>query len=383
MASAIMTGFRYRPEIDGLRAVAVIPVILFHMGMKWIPGGFLGVDVFFVISGFLITSIIKTDLDEGSFSLRDFWARRIRRILPAMLVVTTATLAVSYAFVYRPDQQLIGKQAIAALFSVANIYFWRSTGDYWGNAAEESPFLHAWSLSVEEQFYLVFPIAMWLIFKFRSQWLIGCMLGASLISFVFFVAGLSYYPTATFYLMPTRIWELGTGSLLALALQHRASNNHSFGVFSLAGLGLITVSYFSVDTLSIGLALTVFGTALFIAFGQTGVCFKVLSQPQVVHVGKISYSLYLWHWPVLVLAKPLGIDWPGVTDKALLALVIYILAFGTYHLVEKPTRRRTHLIPAIIAAGSLVAGCAFYMALVPRTYESLADFRIPNDNRDI
>ena len=153
-----MAQIGYRPEIDGLRAVAVIPVILFHMGLSWIPGGFIGVDVFFVISGFLITSIIKTELDQGGFSFSNFWARRVRRILPAMIFVSACTLAFAYVFVFLPEQQAIGKQALAALFSVANIYFWLSTGDYWGNASEESPFLHAWSLSVEEQFYLFFPI---------------------------------------------------------------------------------------------------------------------------------------------------------------------------------------------------------------------------------
>ena len=195
-----MAGIGYRPEIDGLRAVAVILVILFHMGSNWISGGYIGVDVFFVISGFLITSIIKKELEQGTFSFRDFWARRVRRILPAMIFVTACTLVVSYIFAFRPDQQRIGGQALVALMSVANIYFWRSTGDYWGSAAEESPFLHTWSLSVEEQFYLFFPIAMWLIFRFRTRWLQGCIATAVIGSLAMFLLGLQAYPTATFYL---------------------------------------------------------------------------------------------------------------------------------------------------------------------------------------
>ena len=309
-----MANVGYRLEIDGLRAVAVIPVILFHMGLSWIPGGFIGVDVFFVISGFLITSIIKKELDQGNFSFRDFWARRVRRILPAMIFVTAVTLAVTYFFVFRPDQQAIGKQALAALLSVANIYFWRSAGDYWGSEAEESPFLHAWSLSVEEQFYLFFPVVMWLIFRFRSQWLQGCILTATLGSLALFLWGLPEHRDATFYLLPTRVWELGTGCLLAVSLGHQSPRSSNFGIFAIAGLGMVIASYLFVDKLSAGLGLGVVGAAMIIAFGQTGLCNKLLSQRSVVHIGKISYSLYLWHWPVLVLAKHIGLNWPGISD---------------------------------------------------------------------
>ncbi|MEM8671745.1 MAG: acyltransferase [Planctomycetota bacterium] len=211
-----MAGIEYRPEIDGLRAFAVIPVILFHFGADWIPGGFVGVDVFFVISGFLITSILKRDLENGTFSIRDFWARRIRRILPAMIFVTACTLAVSHAFVFRPEQLKIGEQALASVLSLANVYFWRHTGDYWGTEAEQSPFLHAWSLSVEEQFYLFFPCILWLIYRYRPRWLQGFVLAGIVGSLALFLWGVEAHPTATFYLLPTRIWELGAGSLLGL-----------------------------------------------------------------------------------------------------------------------------------------------------------------------
>lgn len=364
-----MAGIGYRPEIDGLRAFAVIPVILFHMGLSWVPGGFIGVDVFFVISGFLITSIIKKELARGTFSFRDFWARRVRRILPAMIFVTACTLAVTYFFVFRPEQQPIGKQALAALFSVANIYFWRSTGDYWGTAAEESPFLHAWSLSVEEQFYLFFPVAMWLIFRFRSRSLQTCILTAAVASLALFLWGSQTHPTATFYLLPTRVWELGTGCLLAVSLSDQSPKNSTSGVFAIAGLGMVVLSHLFFDTLNAGLGLAVVGTALIIAFGQTGLCKTLLSQRPVVHIGKISYSLYLWHWPVLVLAKHRGLDWPGFTDKAFLLCATYVLAFGTYHLVEKPMRRRNGIVPPIIVSGTLVACAAFWMAWLPRQYD--------------
>jgi peptidoglycan/LPS O-acetylase OafA/YrhL len=364
-----MANIGYRAEIDGLRAVAVMPVILFHMGLSWMPGGFIGVDVFFVISGFLITSIIKKELDQGNFSFRDFWARRVRRILPVMIFVTAVTLAVSYFFVFRPDQQVIGKQALAALLSVANIYFWRSAGDYWGSEAEESPFLHAWSLSVEEQFYLFFPVAMWLMFRFRSQWLQTCILTATLGSLMLFLLGLPGHRDATFYLLPTRVWELGTGCLLAVSLSHQSPRSSNFGIFAVAGLGMVIASYLFVEKLSAGLGLGVVGAALIIAFGQTGLCNKLLSQRSVVYTGKISYSLYLWHWPVLVLAKHMGVNWPGISDKLLLVFTTYVLAVGTYELIEKPTRRRKGIVPVILISGALTAGVAIGMVCIPRYYD--------------
>lgn len=365
-----MAGIGYRPEIDGLRAFAVIPVILFHMGLNWVPGGYIGVDVFFVISGFLITSIIKKELDQGTFSFRSFWARRVRRILPAMIFVTAATLAVTYAFVFRPEQQAIGKQAVAALLSVANIYFLRNTGDYWGSAAEKSPFLHTWSLSVEEQFYVFFPIAMWLIYRVRPRWLQGCVATTAIGSLALFLWGLQNYPFVTFYLLPTRVWELGTGCLLAVSLSNQSPRISNYGIFAFVGLCMVVLSYLFFVRLNVGVGLSVFGTALIIAFGQTGLCNTLLSNRAVVHIGTISYSLYLWHWPVLVLAKHLGLDWPGFTAKVILVCIIYSLALGTYHLIERPTRRRNAIVPPIIVSGLFVVGVAFAMATKPNFYDA-------------
>lgn len=367
-----MTGIGYRPEIDGLRALAVIPVILFHVGSDWIPGGYIGVDVFFVISGFLITSIIKKELDSGTFSFRDFWARRVRRILPAMVLMTAITLAMTYAFVFRPDQQAIGEQALASLLSVANMYLWQNTGDYWGWNAEASPFLHAWSLSVEEQFYLFFPIAMWLMSRFRSRWLHASILSAVAVSLALFLWGSQTYPTATFYLLPTRIWELGTGCLLALTFT--AKHETDTGGDGRASLGVLGVfmlicSFVFFPKLGSGMTVAVTGTALVIAFGQSGPSNRLLSSGVFVHLGKLSYSLYLWHWPVLVLAEPLGYSWPGFTDKLIAIVATYVLAFITFHLVEKPTRKKKGIVPLILL-GTLVVGlAAFRMAWFPRGYD--------------
>lgn len=372
-----MSNLRYRPEIDGLRAVAVIPVILFHMGMSWIPGGYIGVDVFFVISGFLITSIIKRELDQGSFSFRDFWARRVRRILPAMVFVTAVTLAVTYVFVYQPNQPAIGAQALASLLSVANIYFLQNAGDYWGVSAEGSPFLHAWSLSVEEQFYLFFPVIMYFAFRLRSRSVQALMLSAVVVSFVLFLWGLKNYPEATFYLLPTRVWELGVGCLLAVTLNNRQPKNSKFGLFAVAGLFMVVTAYLLLAKPNGGLAMAVIGSALIIAFGQAGPCNWLLSNRLAVHIGEISYSLYLWHWPVLVLAKPLWLDWPGISDRVLLVLITYLLAYGTYQLIEKPTRRRKGMVPGILVSSALVAVAAFAMAWTTPKYYDTSQFDNP------
>jgi|GEM_PF-175757 len=363
-----LTAIKYRPEIDGLRALAVIPVILFHMDFDWLAGGYIGVDVFFVISGFFITSIIKKELESGTFSFREFWARRVRRILPAMLFVTVATLVMAYVFAFRPDQPIVGKQSVAALLSVANIYFWRTSGDYWGTKAEESPFLHTWSLSVEEQFYLLLPISMWLIFRYRPCWLPGFFLFIIVSSVSLFIYGSLVHPTATFYLLPAREWELGTGCYLALILQpngNRLVKTESFRSLALLGLCMVIASYLLLPTINAGLAIAVLGTALIIGFAQSGPCNTILAQKPLVHIGKLSYSLYLWHWPVLVFAEVLRFGLPRIT----LVLPIYLLSLASYYLVEKPTRRRKGLIPWIVCCYVLTLGLSAVLVFSSRQYD--------------
>jgi peptidoglycan/LPS O-acetylase OafA/YrhL len=365
-----MSALKYRPEIEGLRGVAVLPVILFHMEPAWLPGGFLGVDVFFVISGYLITSIILRELQQGTFSFRNFWARRIRRILPAMLFVTTCTLTFTCLFVFRPYQQQIAKQSIAATFSLANVYFWKAAQQYWGTAAEQSPFLHAWSLSVEEQFYIVYPAAVWLVFRFRRTWLPGCIAAAVLASVVVFFRGLQTDPTATFYLLPTRAWELGAGCLLALSPTNAASATAPSRFAGSVGLGLLVASYSLFDTPGPASALSVASTALVIAFGSSGLCHAILTRRPLICVGKYSYSLYLWHWPVLVLADHIGIRWSGPTDRILLLSIICLLSWLTFIIIEERTRRRKGVVPAVMLATGVVAGAAYLLASTSRYYDS-------------
>ncbi len=339
---------KYRSEIDGLRALAVVPVILFHLGYGWIRGGYLGVDVFFVISGFLITSILLEEFDAGTLSFREFWARRIRRIFPLLLTVTAASLAVTYLFVMKGDHQPFGRQGAAALVSVANLYFWMNTGNYWGHEAEESPFLHTWSLSVEEQFYLILPFALWIILKYRRCWLTAACLLVIGASFSFFLFAINAFPTTAFYLLPARTWELGTGCYLAALLHEKPElTKPTWSWLGVLGLCATVASFLLLDELTGWIAFTVIGAGLIIVFSTSGISHALLTLPPVVYVGKLSYSLYLWHWPVFVFAKSLGLD---QRYNAVLLLPVAALSIASYYLVEQPTRRREGVIPYVGAS---------------------------------
>ncbi len=365
-----MSGIEYRPEIDGLRAVAVIPVLIFHMWPTLLRGGFLGVDVFFVISGFLISSIIKDELERKSFSFRSFWARRVRRILPALLAVTAATLLTTFFFIFRPDQQAIASQAVATLFSVANIYFWRTAGDYWGNAAEYSPFLHAWSLAVEEQFYMLFPLMIYALYNFRARWVTLGIFSGVAISLVMFIWGLYTHPTSTFYLLPTRAWEIGIGCLLANIAYGRSFNSPKFAYAGTIGLGIIIISYIFVKSLGLGVLATVTGTVFVLAFGRSGLSFKLLSHNQVVHIGKISYSLYLWHWPIIVIGKHVAPTLQGLPYGLSLLTLIFALANASYFFIEKPFRRQKGAVKPLLLSLVCLACFALWMASTPRFYDT-------------
>ena len=356
-----MSATEYRPEIDGLRAVAIVPVILFHLGLNWMPGGFLGVDVFFVISGFLITSILLREMATGTFSFQRFWARRVRRILPALLVVTVATLAAAWILVFPPDRPAVGRQALATLLSAANFYFWRHAGDYWGPQAEESPFLHAWSLAVEEQFYILYPVLVHALVRWAPKRIAAGLISIIAASFGLFLYGIHTRPAATFYLLPTRAWELATGGLLAAVMHGRGRDAVApRGAAAAAGAGLCAMigSYALLPELNGWAVIPVAGAAAVIGCGSHGWVKRVLSNPAVVYVGKTSYSLYLWHWPVIVLSRQLRFGVPDVV----LVLVIAGLAVASYHLVEEPLRRRPDVIPKI--AGGFVGALACAVALL-------------------
>lgn len=346
-----MSSIKYRPEIDGLRALAVIPVILFHLGFDWMAGGFIGVDVFFVISGFLITSIILKESEQGTFSYKQFVLRRVRRILPALLVMVTTTLIVGYFVLTHGGVMALGKESVAALLAHANFRFMTRAADYWGGAAENSPLLHTWSLSVEEQFYIFFPVLLAAWLKYRKQWVTHAVAWTVVASLCIFLWGCDYSPAFAFYHLPARIWELGSGCLLAIVLFQKSFQPQELfsqkqnAVLSIIGISSVVLSFifFSGSSVTPYLIIPVVGTTLFIASStdQDSIVTRFLSLPVVVYIGKMSYSLYLWHWPLIVLSKNYYINREPIYSPIWIIPVLTIISMASYHWIEKPARRNT------------------------------------------
>ena len=334
----------YRKEIDGLRALAVIPVILFHAGFKGFSGGFIGVDIFFVISGYLITSIILNDKKEGKFSIVQFYERRARRILPALFFLILCTLPFAYFWMIPHQLEEFGLSIISTVFFVSNVYFWRHS-DYFDGAVESLPLIHTWSLSVEEQFYLIFPIFLILIYSLKRRWTVSILLLIFLISFVITEWGWRNEPLANFYLSPSRAWELMLGSLCAFFLL--SPRNFSKLKEPLAWLGaiLLILSFFLIDNStpfpSYFSLLPTVGTALLImfAFGNTSVG-KILSIRPLVFLGLISYSLYLWHQPIFVFSRMKNLGEFDSYIYFLLILLSVLMAYLSWKFIEKPFRNR-------------------------------------------
>jgi peptidoglycan/LPS O-acetylase OafA/YrhL len=373
---------KYRPEVDGLRAIAVIPVVLFHLGLSWINGGYLGVDVFFVISGYLISSILLKENQGGTFTYKNFWLRRIRRILPALLVMTIVVLLASYFIVFNGLLSSYAADGAASIFSYANIEILLKFGDYWGQAAEKSPFLHTWSLSVEEQFYLVYPffIAVLVARKINLYKALSLLI---LLSFVGFVYTSFAYPKYCFYLLPFRAWELACGGLLALGKEElvRVSSSLHKKIFPSIGFVLIVVSYFfTPDTggISFMTVLPVFGSVMIIGFSSSEEPIgKFLGGKVPVFIGKISYSLYLWHWPVIVLFKEykyaMGQD--SFAYLGFVVIITTILSLLSYYFVEVPTRKMKRILTLVVCLFTMALAIIFtyHLGLLKKQYESHFD----------
>lgn len=299
----------YRPDVDGLRAIAVIAVIVFHLSKAALPGGYFGVDMFFVLSGFLITSIIWREIALGDFSIARFYDRRIRRIVPALLLVLLVTTVAATLVLLPMDLIGFGKSLLATIGFAANIYFWRDT-DYFSRLAEEKPLLHMWSLGVEEQFYVLFPLLLWVLARYARR-TAAIFISIAVVSSLLFSAFLIHVGGAlpAFYLLPARAWELGAGAMMAFVPRDGVRWRGSAGVLSLigaflVGFGLLRGAAVLPPWLPEALPVTA-GTALLVWSGShrvRGVA-RFLSWRPVVFVGLISYSLYLWHWPVIVLLK--------------------------------------------------------------------------------
>ena len=352
----------YRPEIDGMRAIAVASVLLFH-GNLGCPGGYVGVDVFFVISGFLITRILLNDLDDRRISLAHFWERRVRRILPILLVVIATTLVLGWFHFWPDDLASLSESALAMAVMCSNFHFWQETG-YFDGPAESKPLLHTWSLAVEEQFYIIYPILLvWLAPRISKRQLGAWLWLIALGSFLLCAVVVYKSPAATFYLLPTRMWELLAGGLLAFHLKYNRFS-HSRAVseaVAWSGLVLIAIPIFAFDRETVfpgwTALLPVAGTASFIfgtSFGPTSAGW-LLSWRALVGMGLISYSLYLWHWPIIVFAR---IRFTGVEYVEAWAIALSVVVSAvTYRYVESPFRRRWGSRKQVFSIAAIASLC--------------------------
>jgi len=348
--SIVGGGHAYRADVDGLRAIAVLAVVFFHAGFG-VPGGFAGVDVFFVISGFLITKILILELASGSFSFVRFWERRARRIFPVLAVVVTTCLLVGFFVLLPFGFEILGQTTFTVMGLASNIFFWL-TNDYFNPNSKENPLLHTWSLGVEEQFYLLYPLLLVLLVPLGRKTLLSALAAICVLSIACSIWWVTTDATAAFYLLPSRAWELGLGGLIAL-------NSNRSGLLvreTSAWLGLLLVisSFWLLTkyTPFPGTAAlpSVLGTVLIIWAGsglgaheEKPIVVRLLGWRPLVFIGLISYSLYLWHWPFFAFHRYLTFQSPSVGLSLIYVLAAFLFSVATYYVIEQPIRRRTVL----------------------------------------
>lgn len=329
---------KYRPDIDGLRAIAVLAVVAFHGMSSVVPGGFVGVDIFFVISGFLITGILQRELKEHSFSFRSFYSRRIRRLFPALLTVLVFVLVAGWVELYSEEFSRLGWQVLAAATFTSNFLFWREAG-YFDTSAVSKPLLHLWSLAVEEQFYLIWPLVMLVAWRKKVSLTIASVL-IGITSFAINLALVRKSPESAFFLPFSRFWELMLGASISPAFIDGLSKTLRDGLSLLGLLAIgLSIALIRQDGFPGAIALLpTVGTALLLVAGPDAVVNRMLSSWALVSIGLISYPLYLWHWPLLVF---LNIATYGTSPAPYIALTIllsFVLALATYELVERKVR---------------------------------------------
>lgn len=334
----------YRADIDGLRAVAVLPVILFHAGYSWIPGGFVGVDVFFVISGFLISSILFREMEQQQFTFLRFYTRRALRIIPALFIMLVITQLAAYFFLL-PDEYIhLSTATLASISFVPNIYFWTSTIPYFGVDLATHPLLHTWSLGIEEQFYILFPALLLILHKYGTRKImLHTLLAIFTISLILTSLFSSDFTQFTFYMLPTRAWELLAGVLLGIGFVPAIHNKTIANLGAVIGLSLIIGTMLLLDEHSIfsnlNIVYPVLGTVLIIHCNTSVITVVswLLKRQLLVFIGLISYSLYLWHWPVTVYTHM-------ITDTNISRLFIvalsFLLAIISFQFVETRFRKK-------------------------------------------
>ena len=386
----------YRPDIDGIRGIAISSVVLYHAGAPLLTGGFTGVDIFFVISGYLIGGHIFSEAVSGTFSYLRFYQRRAKRILPAFLAVLAFVILAALILMSPLQAAEVGRSAFAATLSASNILFWR-TSSYFAPSSELNPLLMTWSLGVEEQFYIFIPLLIVILIRTKKSWLLPAILAACVVSFLYASIRIDINPMFAFYMLPTRAWELGVGVALAVAELRRNHNplpprlRQAIAASGIL-LMLAPMAVLTKNSLFPGAAAlpSVFGTAAVLAVPSSWVNCRVLSQPPLVFIGKVSYSWYLWHWPLLAFAHLLH---DSVSDGGKLPLTAGLLAiaiaFGaavlSYIFVEQPLRKSTVapgplLARYAIASAAMLAVCAIVWLSngLPNRYPSLANLESAN-----
>lgn len=379
---------KYRPEIDGLRSIAVMPVILFHGGLDLFSGGFVGVDVFFVISGYLITTIVLSELEDGRFSLLNFYSRRARRILPALFFVVACTFPFAWVLMLPTEFKDFAQSIAAVSIFSSNFLFWIESG-YFAAAAELKPLLHTWSLAVEEQYYIFFPLLLMLFWRRNAK-------ATTLLLFAIFLASLFISellwrsaPDANFYLLPSRIWELMVGSFCAIfTLKRGPQCSHPL---SIIGLLLILVSIFVYDSEtpfpSVYALVPVIGTGMVLLFATKGTWVaRVLSTPIPVGIGLISYSAYLWHQPLFALVRLRAPAEPPLILMMSLAALSLVLAYFSWRFVEKPARHISWSAFKVVASTTLASASIFVISAglsVTDLHRTYFENSLSPQNRDL
>jgi peptidoglycan/LPS O-acetylase OafA/YrhL len=368
----------YRADIDGLRAIAVLSVLVFHAFPTALPGGFTGVDIFFIISGFLISSIVIKGMQLQRFSVADFYARRVRRIFPALSIVMGACLLFGWFALFPDEYKALGNHALGGAAFLSNFFLWNEVG-YFDTAADTKPLLHLWSLAVEEQFYLIWPPLLMLAFRLRwKPWRVALALAA--LSFVLNVAGVHHYATATFYSPASRIWELLLGAALAGYTLERGATavtpTRRAHAQSLAGLALLVLGLVLLTPARAfpgwWALLPTLGALLLIAAGPQAVVNRLLLSNRVmVWIGLISYPLYLWHWPLLSFAHIIESQTPAPALRGAALALAVLLAWLTYRLLERPVRlaasgRAVGALSAAMLAVAVAGGWIQHQAGLPQ-----------------
>ncbi len=334
----------YMPQLDGLRAIAVISVIVFHLNPSWLGGGYLGVDVFFILSGFLITKILYGDLIKGTYSWNKFITRRIRRLMPALMTMISAVIISSLFLLVFPHREQLVAQSTAAIFSYSNYFYYHTTAGYWGDDTGSIALLHTWSLAVEEQFYLIYPLFLFIVFKvfpLAHKRVIVALLLLALTGYLYVYKS---NPDLAFYSLHTRTWQLLLGGCLALWNTNSSKYQISVKAQGYLGLGSLFTLCCCFAFLDhkitnntdgwITLMPCLSAICLIWCCSYRSPALKILELKPMAYIGKVSYSLYLWHWPVIVMAKFLSSE-PNIL---IIVLITMIFACSSYHFIERPMR---------------------------------------------